>query len=1122
MLVNRENQILNSMSFRRFRGEAAGLNTASAQVAVIQGILDSYRMTGNKQDIDLALKYLTAGTSFILEKRNTADTQSAVASATTADADREKQDVQAVAVNFVSGVAQVPNAVDVLRVVSAAATLQWAHPFADLTSGVEYGIYSKVQTPTGVTVTLDTTITTALKAYVAYETGVSISNGVEVSTWPALTQVYSRDTQTDAAVFDQIDRMLTEMADLSGDTQWSDLAEILYASLVNDIKTASSLQWVAPTWATTPLAVAGRSISGARLPVPDVVRSQQGTIIISALAATTLGASVFAQAVTPITLTSTDTITVRQAISGVSGYRLTLVGVGGGRWYADVPGVASEVTIAADTLKDSVSDVEALPSQAIVSLEISHTTDTAFVFELSGIRLNRETLDFLVPAIQYTLSENPTWVGPAAVADQLLGAYGRRNGPAVNVSNFIRESFSGTWFRPYYYLPRYDAITYGAYGSYGFDSPTAYQHNGDAQYITLTKLAEYDRAVGTLSAEVESFAQFLASDEVWHPMQPTVADQWCDVVDAAMCFTDGQAFNPLHNPYGPPTRYDDTLYDIEYPDPYMAALVLSALVDIDATQRTIPGAPASLLVRALLSKAIALLDALEVTSGTMRGSFSPDPGEPHWHGVWHGQITSAVAKAFRWAMPDIADIPSLVARCQRWLPGLNSFLAVNTESVTRDYVGRVWDHAPNWATQIDESFTFSTRTVTARTGKEQRIATRTQPRRRITYTQQDHQLRPSDAVAKLMYSQNKPYYVPNWHLGVRLGASAAAGAARFQLSQPEVSLLNAGATVVLADGDTTDTYTVSYSDGNIVYTVEPLRRNYSTYTTAYPANLGLLQEEQVSTWLTNSVSTQSVICEFLPQNDTRVLPDRPVEWQQFIIDAADSWSVIVTNSPCFLPVPGMPVPGPFAFPVQTFTTGGQTLELVTWLNNWRDPVQISSIWPVDTLSKDDGPVDVLGGAVEGIQRISRTWTIYEEWQMIEALSFIKRMKGSQKAFWLPVAVSNLMLDGDQVGGTSVTVLDCEATRLGLLLKPYIGIAIVESDGTVLPAKVLSQSGAGVGPVILNLDRPLLEGRDIPSRYTLCLVVRVRQGGDMATISHITKGKAELKITMQTIQVLNGD
>lgn len=1085
MFINKKNLIKAAMDGNPFRGMPGNINTANAQLSVIEGLLDSYAARGVAADLTAAIKYLQAATDSIFEQRATSAGDAAVATGVSLDNATAEVVEYGVAGTAVHGlVTFTGSARQVFRVMSTDASLKWQHPFADLASGEEYTVF-EFSTVGGVTtVRIQQPVNGPVLVVYARPSAVSLPEGVEVTTWSAFTQVKSIDTWTHTGLIEQVDRVLNKASYLSGDPQWSDIPSQLYNQLQDDIDELSQVHWFARTWADAPLVAAGQSAITDRIPEPEFAVDKTGALVISAPTQTS-GTHAGARAEIKPFVFAAETIIRVNVWANVEVDAQIRVYDGNGAWYFATLTVGTDENSTQDipATAFSLSGVpgETVPDGLQVAAEIRITSPGYFLAYIGSVYIVDPQAELNgLPYQQRIRNGQSTWQGPIVLADQPVVMFRQYElTEATPMDDLLRQSLDEFSFKPVYYPDRPDAVTYGTAGTYGYRAPTTYNNNGDQQYKILQTLTTQDVHSLAISTQVSAMYNWLMDPATWHPMWPAFLSSWDDSIMRAAVLDPAAQTVTTYPPYGPPTDfYLNQTPSIEYPDPSMAAQILSVVIDIDQLGRQNGGNTYAMQTRAMLHKVIALFDVLYIETGTMAGTFSPNPSEQVWYGAWHGEITSAIAKAHRWAQNDIMAMPMLVERCEKWLNGLNAFLLRQTEQDDVFMAPLPWLVEPNWRSQYVETYVFSTKIATSRSGKEQRIATRVKPRRRMSYTSTEYNKAAADSVALLQAYQNRPIMFPEWRLATATGVDLPAGVETITLATPPADELTVGSRMLIKDGDVAETVIVSYRAGNTLYLATPLQKSYGQYAEVVPISLGAMFASQIISRATPTTSARPVGYDVLPQYDAISLP--------------------------------------VLQPAQTFEKG-ENLEIVTRANNWRTAVDVGSDWVFDSISKDDGPILFYTGEDTSRITISRTWTLFNREEITAALGFINRTNGTQKPFWWPTLMRDLTLAGDQAGGDVLNVLTGPLTSAGTLLADYAAIAVVLPDGSVTPAGVTAVNELTGGVTALQLDRSLFVGETIKQSAMVCMVLRVRMTGDVVAVNYITPDKAEIKLNMTTVQ-----
>jgi hypothetical protein len=711
---------------------------------------------------------------------------------------------------------------------------------------------------------------------------------------------------------------------------------------------------------------------------------------------------------------------------------------------------------------------------------------------------------------------------------------------AVNGSALLRDA-QAQWkiqtgqpntgpFAPVYHLQSEGMIQYGTPGTFDWAGPDERLSWGEFQYRPLNDLLVLAARTTDATLKAESLATatnllaWLAQDNIWLPMWAPYSDAYADYIEracafdwkpfsdahinqyaqlinkaVALAYTEAQLVPPLLDaqtrytsplygvpivfpdrpPLGPPTDFPRAAAEINRPDPHLAAMILLAVTRLDALQRPAFDAtgPMNVILRAVMSKAMAQLREMYISDGEMAGTFSPDPANRVWYGAWHGDMLEAFSLTAAWASTTQADRSSIRALMLEWLNGMIEFVDRNS-SVDPDAQHFPWPFPHNWRVPLTESFEWATSVFSSFQGKEQRLSLRTAPRRSLGYT---HTLKGDDARgydAILRAKQNEMISVPQWHLAVNLTADVPAGQSYLLVDEVPVGVFRPGDFVGFGEG--------SDLQFGVVSAVVGLRVELTAgVATAVPASAklvstdsGLISPSQSSTRRTSTVLESQVSFDIAPQEDRRPIPD-------------------------------------VAAPM-TFTVGTDTREVILTKPNWRDAITVGNAWTyTSTADYVSGPVRPINGEDHGRRTITGTWSLRNRTQINAYLGLLKRLHGRRYAAWLPSWTSDLTPSRTSGLTDRLYVHGNPHTELGVFSDPTVALLVEMRDGTIYTARVALVIPNEID-VQLRLDRSLPAVVDISQIKVISLMYRVRQMSDTATLRWRTNRVAETSVAFISV------
>jgi hypothetical protein len=686
-------------------------------------------------------------------------------------------------------------------------------------------------------------------------------------------------------------------------------------------------------------------------------------------------------------------------------------------------------------------------------------------------------------------------------------------------------------FVPVYHLTNEGMIQYGPAGTFdwaGVDSTVlsgVYQYRPILDLLTLaSRLVVGDAVRNSAIAIATNQLKWLAMDNIWHPMWAPFSDDFAGYIERS-CALDWKPFSMAHvdqfavftnmgsaldydvgdvahpmltqakryshplfsipidwpqrPPLGPPTDFPQGAAQINRPDPHMAAMIMLSVTKLDTLLRPLGDADGEMIIelRAVLHKCMAVLAVMWVTEGEMVGTFSPDPDNREWYGVWHGEIIECLSRVASWARPLAVNRQSIYQQCRSWVLGMVEWARVHSE-VYPDAKHYPWTFAPNWRSAIVETFEHSTSIFTSFNGAEQRISMRVKPRRGLSmmHTLKGDDARRYDAV--LLAKQNQLLSVPQWHLSNRVTENVIAGQSYFMIDALPAGRFGAGDYIGIGVGSALQFATIKSFTGLRVNLMAPLAEAVPFDAKVLPTDTALLDPQQTSTRRTSQVLEAQTTMDIVPQEDRRLLPDLPAE--------------------------------------MTFTVGTDTREVILRKPNRRDALSVGNIWTYNsTASYINGPVRPINGEEQGKRSISGTWSLLDKVQIEYYLGLIKRLHGKRYAAWLPSWTDDFVPSRNTSSKDRIFVKPNAHTELGVLLDPTVGIFITMKDGTVYTARV-TQLIPNITDMQLRFDRELAVSPPIADIKMISLMYRVRQMSDTASIRWLTDHVAETNVSFISV------
>ena len=316
---------------------------------------------------------------------------------------------------------------------------------------------------------------------------------------------------------------------------------------------------------------------------------------------------------------------------------------------------------------------------------------------------------------------------------------------------------------------------------------------------------------------------------------------------------------------------------------------------------------------------------------------------------------------------------------------------------------------PNWSNALEVTLSCKTEIFTSRSGKEQRRALRSTPRRRVDFTSLAHQ---SDVVAfnrLVATKQNADFLFPDWTRAAQ-SHGIASGATFLSLRELAPEWVNTGRQVFLCDGDTLTPVTVASADAYTVELTAPVTQDYSGATVLRPVYAGLLATISSNLNTSNTVSV-NVSYDVTPGS----VPNSANLFFPYVVDGKEV----------------------FSFP---------------W--NWGEAIGAEFAWSVENVDYDRGVITTHRPIDFGTVGQSATVLRDDAYQIDYMQRFIERQKGQLGEFWMPSGTEDMTLAANISNGASaLTVAGIDIANGYGLSEVYKGVALYLRDGRKVYRKI---------------------------------------------------------------------
>lgn len=733
---------------------------------------------------------------------------------------------------------------------------------------------------------------------------------------------------------------------------------------------------------------------------------------------------------------------------------------------------------------------------------------------------------------------------PAYVGHQIgarWAAYGWTTSAANTIDFLINAQYA--WnntmtgrvqglFVPVFYFDAPWSTYYGPANTYGWNGPL--DSYGMLDQLNAMKDA-CDVARITTDAGVKNQAmvvavnalKWFANDRCWIPSNPGIADAWTDSIlkSAALGYNDGDVVTLPRYWFTVPNRLSTTGYPTPQYEPGLLAVALQCAIAIDRLQRPNNAAgPMSTEVARVMEKCIQMFDFTYIEDGIMAGTFSPDRNNLIWQSRWHAELLNGIFDLNQWcAQPN--NLYSVTrAKTVKWLNGLlNSAEALAGDQTGGFIYGRaMWPLEPDWSDGITETFEYSTQLITSDSGKEQRLARRTKPRRGLSMR---HTLTTADEAAQyqaiLRKRQWRPMLVPQWHMASQVGVTGKIGDTQLILDQNAPASWSTAKALYLVSGDNKQLLNVTRVSGAVVSLRESLAFDVPRGSELMTVQYGLIDNNLSSSRAISTVLQAQVAFRILPQTDTRVIPEI-VSYNNLIIFISEQghrWARYIRRAAALDPAvwPTWPeMPSNYTTRM-SFTLNGDTRMVITRKPNWKTEVSLVDEWMYDVIDYVNSAVTPGYAEDAGRRTFQAMWTAFNYDEVDDILSVLGALRGAQVACWIPSWSHDLTVASDM---TAKNVLRVEQNAIideGILTgDPSIALMIETRQGAMECAAVSSVSTAA-GVSTLTLDRELVSPLTKEDIMRVSLMYRVRQATDTVELKWHVKGIAELQASFITVQ-----
>lgn len=387
----------------------------------------------------------------------------------------------------------------------------------------------------------------------------------------------------------------------------------------------------------------------------------------------------------------------------------------------------------------------------------------------------------------------------------------------------------------------------------------------------------------------------------------------------------------------------------------------------------------------------------------------------------------------------------------------------------------IWPYPPSWDTPVTENLQWLTNILRSYSGKEQRRALRSKPRRSFNYAFKTAREESARLENLLWGWQNRIYALPVWTDRPRLTSEVKRG--DLFLALP--------------------TATHSFSAGNLAILYSDVRNmEVVEIDSVAPTGLSLKRPAEANWPVRTSVFP--VVLGHLPNN----------------VPMTRLSSQAVTGTLGFITDPSVTEPN---IPVGTVAVTYNGLEVLLRQPNWKGGLPVEMQYAFETLDQQTGPIT--WHTTEEFPRIQRaySWLLSDRTKIDDFRAFLGRRKGQQKAFYLPSWHDDFVITkGVGQADSAIYVKDNEF-RLQVGIDPAREVLMIRLvDGTIFFRKIVGISSDGSN-TILTLDSPFNRAITVDQFRNAFMLMKTRFATDDVNLVWRSNEVAVVDTTLITVK-----
>lgn len=419
---------------------------------------------------------------------------------------------------------------------------------------------------------------------------------------------------------------------------------------------------------------------------------------------------------------------------------------------------------------------------------------------------------------------------------------------------------------------------------------------------------------------------------------------------------------------------------------------------------------------------------------------------------------------------DVNGPPSIDTTYSWLIDGRQYSIRVTGKRVT------VWSIMPSWDSPVMEVLEWKTDILKPFTGKEQRSALRTRPRRFLEYSITSTDSKISSIFRNLLWGwQNRNYAVPIWFDESKLITQAIAGATSINLNTLGLSFFIGGLVLIYKDEMDYESIEISFKTSSSLSLKQPLEKTWPIGTKVFPLNICRIPDSVNSQNLTDSYMRSQL---------------------KFAADPLQTDPVLSTES-------------------ATSTFNGK--ELFTKSPNWDKGISSENQYPYAIYDSNVSGVYPSVNNTVPILTIKRQFFFKNITEITKFKGFLNRVLGRKTAFYVPSWFTDFTLYEPVVASaTTMRVIDNEFYRMVGLSEAIKGLMIYLPGKTPIYRKISNISYDNDGFTSLALDGNITYDLTPEMKPLLSLIHLCRLSSDQVPFSFLTNDKVLVDISFTTV------